>query len=324
MLDKEQALMSLSRQECFERGYLTVKDLDDEELRYGRCRDEHGYIAKKMGKTELIPKEMYLEFVAEHELRFKQKLRQRLDDAIDVIVDIMNDETAEPKERFEAAKYVFERTAGKTAETVNINVKTAPWEDLLSQLTGIAPISRSEHRAIGHSGIVEAEFEEIPDDQEVSVADAPPDTQEASQASQPIETPVEPEPYTQADGPTAESMDYDIEQVRAERHAGTIEVDNEKPVYNTEGDIHTPGQEGDQYHNLYGRRADQKRSYVDQARAAEEVARRRKENREKRNGAKKQRKIARAMGADQIKDEITGFTVSDGPGQEGNVHFDSD
>jgi hypothetical protein len=316
LLLKEKALKTMSRQECFDRGFLTVKDLDDEELRYGRCRDANGLVPRKNGKrTELIPKERYDEMVAEHDLRMKQKLRQIADDMINVIVDTALDDTVEPKDRLDAAKYALEWTMGKPAQTVNVNVKSAPWEDLLSQVTGIAPISRAEHRAIGEAGIVEAEWDDIPQegshDEEVSVATTPPDTQEAAEAPG-VQSP-EPfspaEPYTVKDGPTAHAVDYDIDEVRAERLRGTIEVDNERPAaVLTEGDIDIP----DHPHNQFGHRKAQSGGYADQARDAAETVQRRKEAREKRNQAKKQRKINRALGADKIKDEIVGFDCDSG------------
>lgn len=161
---KEEALRVLSRQECFDRGFLTVRDLDDEELVNGRCRDKTGKIPKVTGKTDLIPREQYDAMVAEHELRYKQRLRERLDSMITVMVDIAEDDTVEPRDRLEAAKYIFERTAGKTPETVTVNVKHAPWEDLLSQVAGIAPMSRAEHRELG-VGIVDAEVVDEVDDE---------------------------------------------------------------------------------------------------------------------------------------------------------------
>lgn len=378
---KEHALKTLSRQECFDKGFITVKDLDDEELRFGRCRDENGFIPGKDSytqidpktgrpkprKTELIPKERYDELVAEHELRFKQQLRQRADEMIDIIVDIATDDTVEPKDRLDAAKYVFEWTAGKPAQNVNVNIKSAPWEDLLNQVTGIAPMTRAQHRELMQSdqaaGIVEAEFEEIDDQpytpeeqnahQEAESqgseagqpsqapgerADSPDDpgfATESQSGSQPgqrqdlgdthstselgpadtqagIHTP--PEPFTQKDGPTAQALDYDIEQVRAERLQGTIEVDNDKPVYINEGDIQ---RQPDPYQ---GHRKAQAKSYAEQARAAQELAERRKLAKQRLQQAKKQRKINRALGADAIKDEITGVEVD----QDGQISWGQD
>lgn len=262
---KEEAIRTLPRQECFERGYLTVKDLDDEELRYGRCRDEAGRIPNKNGKrTELIPRDMYDEMIAEHELRYKQKLRERLDDMLDIMDEIARDDTVEPRDRFEAAKYLFERTAGKTPENVMVNVQHAPWEELLSQVAGIAPMSRAEHRELG-VGIVEGEIVEV--DAEGNV--------------------IEDEYWTEGDIPR-----------------------NQPPL--------EPEPHQDEPERNYGRRADENRSYAEQVQDAQDLQKRRKEARAKIQNAKKQRKIDRALGADAIKDEITGVTL----GENGELKFE--
>jgi hypothetical protein len=268
---REQALRTRSRQYCFDHGFITAKDMDDEELVAGRCRDENGRIPRTAGKTELIPRELYDEMVAEHELRYKQKLRMNLDKMLDIMVDIADDDTVEPRDRFEAAKYIFERTAGRTPETVNVTVKQAPWEELLSQVAGIAPMSRDEHRQMG-AGIVDAECVEVDD----------------------------------------------------EGHEVVVDTEGEEVAeYWTEGDVPAPGDKPKEPYQddpelNYGRRADEKRSYAQQAQDAQSLAKRRKEAKDKIRNATKQRKIARAVGADAIKDEITGINVE----EDGKLRFE--
>jgi hypothetical protein len=336
---KEEALRTRPRQECFDLGYITVKDLDDEELRFGRCRDESGRIPTKTGKTETIPKEQYDAMIAEHELRFKQKLRQNLDDMLDVMVDVAKDDTVEPRDRFEAAKYLFERVAGKTPETVNVNVKTAPWEDLLNQVTGIAAMTRAEHRAADHAGIVEAEwYDETSDgqaeaklpehnqDQPESTIRTPPATKPANMESdkvddvnaQPAEEVVPGYP-TQAGAtglPRPDSIQGRAQYgQRSDVAPGEAPgMDQRPPGYVANNDKQVPYTDAD----TYGHRKAERKDYAQQTRDAVELARRRKEARDARNTAKKQRKIARALGADAIKDEITGATIGD----DGQVQFE--
>jgi hypothetical protein len=297
---REEAIRTLPRQTCFERGYITVKDLDDEELVAGRCRNGNGAIPKAPGKTELIPRHLYDEMVAEHELRYKQKLRENLDRMLDVMVEIANDDTVEPRDRFEAAKYLFERTAGKTPENVTVNVKHAPWEDLLAQVSGIAPMTRDEHRRI-QAGIVDAEVVEEYDGQE-----------EENQAEY------------QSSHPQDDREGYD-DAVGADDATMPTVVTPDEPAnvndYWVEGDItHKPPPEPAQEdpERNYGRRADEKRSYIEQMHDAQALAKRRKEAKAKIQNAKKQRKIDRAVGADAIKDEITGATLGD----DGKLRFE--
>jgi len=317
---RERAIRTMSRQYCFDHGYITVKDLDDEELVAGRCRNANGYIPKAKGKTELIPCEQYDLMVAEHELRYKQRLRQNLDSMLSIMVDIAEDDTVEPRDRFEAAKYIFERTAGKTPDTVNVTVKQAPWEELLSHVTGIAPMSREEHRQMG-VGIVDAEIIDIDEDdngQETEdQAQAGTYNQERGEgfnpyvqrpdwdaAAAPATMPTEPATGT-ADGGALRANGYVSEP--AEHSEQTEPTEHSEP-YQEEPNLN------------YGRRADEKRSYAQQAQDAQSLARRRKEAKAKIKNATKQRKIARAMGADAIKDEITGVALSD----DGKLHFEQE
>lgn len=333
---KEKALLTMTRQECFDLGYLTVKDLDDEELRYGRCRDRNGKIPTTNGKTELIPKEQYDAMVMEHELRFKQKLRQNLDDMLDVMVDVAKDDTVEPRDRFEAAKYLFERVAGRTPETVNVNVKTAPWEDLLNQVTGIAAMTRAEHRQMDNAGIVEADWydetSDRPDEAELPEhnQDQPQRPIWSQEAAEPADVErdkvvdVDGQEHTEAkqavrgyvdNGHPSEEMHRLMappsEQAGAEGLPGP---DQRPPGYVANNDKQVPYTDAD----TYGHRKAQSKDYAQQTRDAADLARRRKEARDARNDAKKHRKIARAMGADAIKDEITGATIND----DGQVQFE--
>lgn len=144
---------SATRQAMFNAGVIGVEDLDDEELRYGRCRDHNGAIPKSSNKTEMLPRDLYDAMVAEHEKRTDEKLRQNLDDALETMVNIMMDDTVEPRDRFEAAKYLFERVKGKTPERVQVAVTKQPWEEVYA---GVAKITRAQSMAL-QQGAIDAE-----------------------------------------------------------------------------------------------------------------------------------------------------------------------
>lgn len=144
---------SATRQAMFNAGLIGVEDLDDEELRYGRCRDHNGAIPKNSNKTEMLPRDLYDAMVAEHEKRTDEKLRQQLDTALETMVNIMEDDTVEPRDRFEAAKYLFERVKGKTPERVQVNVTKQPWEEVYA---GVAKITRAQSKAL-QQGAIDAE-----------------------------------------------------------------------------------------------------------------------------------------------------------------------
>jgi hypothetical protein len=155
-----QQARNMTRQQLFDNGFLTVEDLDDEELRYGRCRDSAGRIPKVTKTMEMVPRDLYDEMVAEHLNRTKEKYRQNLDAALQVMVDIMGDESCEPKDRMEAAKHIIERQLGKSVERVAVSVTKEPWQELLGD---VAQITRAQHLAL-KEGAIDAEVVEAPVD----------------------------------------------------------------------------------------------------------------------------------------------------------------
>jgi hypothetical protein len=155
----QRAARNMTRQQQFDNGLIGVQDLDDEELRSGRCRNEFGRIPKVEGKTQTMPRDMYEAMIVEHEQRTDQKLRENLDAAIDVMVGIMGDDTAEPKDRMDAAKYIFERIKGKTPERVHIATgEKAPWEEVFA---GVARITKQRSEML-KQGVIDAEVVEQP------------------------------------------------------------------------------------------------------------------------------------------------------------------
>jgi hypothetical protein len=72
---REQA-RGMSRQQLFDNGIIGVADLDDEELRAGRCRDNLGRIPKVTKTMENIPRDIYEAMVQEHQIRSQDKFRR--------------------------------------------------------------------------------------------------------------------------------------------------------------------------------------------------------------------------------------------------------
>lgn len=147
---------NMTRQDMFNNGMLTVKDMDDEELRAGRMRDNLGRIPKVTKTLENIPRDLYDAMVAEHQTRTQEKFREQLDEALNTLVGIMTDDTCEPKDRADAAKYLIERTMGKTPERVQVAVAKAPWEEMLGDF---ANTSRERHAKL-EQGVIDAEVVE--------------------------------------------------------------------------------------------------------------------------------------------------------------------
>ena len=274
----------MTRQQAFNQGYITVKDLDDEELRLGRCRAANGKIPKVGARTELVSQALYDSMIQEHFKRSNEKLRTQLDVALATMVDIMTDDTCEPKDRMEAAKYLYERIAGKTPDRVQVAVAKAPWEEVLSG--GIAQISRAESQAM-RSGqpIMDAEVVETEPFTPRNPAgySAPSPEPPASPAHEPDEAG---EAATASDEPkAASSSPSEPADTRIQR--ATYVPGHEYPQNNS-ATAPLVLNTGHANHEVLR----------DEEAAAKELAARRKAARKKIQDAKKRRAIARATGQD--------------------------
>jgi hypothetical protein len=144
---------AMTRSEALRLGFITVEDLDDEEILRGRCKevanvDHNGDpVAYRFpqGKAPALPQDLYEALAAEHKKRMNEKLRQISDRALETMVEVMDDKTAEPADRFKASQYLFERVVGKTPDKVAVTVEKAPWEEVFE---GIAQSTRGQSRRL--------------------------------------------------------------------------------------------------------------------------------------------------------------------------------
>lgn len=153
-----QRVTTMSRQELLENGYLAVQDMDDEELRVGRCRNSKGHIVSAGARTKMLPRDLYDAMVAEHLQRTQEKLRGQMDVALGTMIDVMTDDTVEPDVRLKASQYLYERVAGKTPERVSVSVRQEPWEEVIG---GISQMTRAQSKAM-REGAIDAEVVEDP------------------------------------------------------------------------------------------------------------------------------------------------------------------
>src|SRR6516162_5593132 len=189
----------MTRQDMFNNGLLTVADMDDEELRCGRRRDGNGRIPKVTKTMEMVPRDLYDEMVAEHQRRTHEKFRQQLDAALDTMVEIMTDQTAEPRDRADAAKYLMERVIGKTPERVQVAVAKAPWEEIAME---VGRLTRAEHEQRQVGNYVDAEVvEDVPDDNQPDLA--------GQRLDEPSATADEPVPVDPAFAPAPAAPSHD-------------------------------------------------------------------------------------------------------------------
>lgn len=110
----------------FIAGELTVADLDNEELSKGQFRADDGTFRGRPPK--LIPREFHDAIVRELLQRGEAMVREAYTDAIKVFKDIAMDADAPTKDRLKAAQYLWERSAGKVPDRIEVKAQMEPWE----------------------------------------------------------------------------------------------------------------------------------------------------------------------------------------------------
>jgi hypothetical protein len=92
--------------------------------------------------TGLDPKlrKLYDDLTIELYERADAKLRGALLDAVDVMIDVMDDVSNDPRDRMNAAKYVFERIRGKTPEVVEVR-QDKPFHVVFERLSAELPLA---------------------------------------------------------------------------------------------------------------------------------------------------------------------------------------
>jgi hypothetical protein len=98
-------------------GTITVRDLDNDEVRKMKVRNADGTMG---GKRRAIPSHLVQAFQAEQLRRFSDRLRKGLDTSGDVLLEIMKDPEAKHSDRLRAAQMLQDRVLGKAPETVRI------------------------------------------------------------------------------------------------------------------------------------------------------------------------------------------------------------
>jgi hypothetical protein len=117
-------------------GELTVRDLDDEEIRRGRCHDGHGSF---VGRPPAMPARIQDLMYQENIRRTNRVFAQHASKAAKRMVAIMTEEGADPTQ-LRAAMAIVERHIGKVPDVVHVGPESE--FDRLQQ--GVFEFDRSE------------------------------------------------------------------------------------------------------------------------------------------------------------------------------------
>jgi hypothetical protein len=117
---------------AFAAGFIPIEELDDKELHREQLRNKDGNFAGR--GVEWVSKTLRRQIGAEIQRRYSMHFQERLRDAQDVYLDIMQDTTASAGDRLRAAAYVQERIVGKVPDKVEISAEVRPWEGLVGDI----------------------------------------------------------------------------------------------------------------------------------------------------------------------------------------------
>lgn len=142
----------LSRWRQFQKGLITVDDLDDEELSQCGFRTHNGGIFKPKN----IPRSVAQEFQKAIFERANEELRSGAVAAAKSLVRLATDSAVEDSVQLKAAQDLLDRAIGKAANVVQISADK-PWQEVFD---GLATISREESRK-ARAEAIDAEVVEL-------------------------------------------------------------------------------------------------------------------------------------------------------------------
>ena len=124
------AIEKLDRVQRFMQGFLTVEDLDDDEIVGGYVRDSNGVPIN----NQRIGVRFQQDMVKELARRMNKFLQMKLPNMLKVMTDIAESDIVEPQDRIKAAIWCSERVMGKTPDVVIHGTTGKPYESIFENL----------------------------------------------------------------------------------------------------------------------------------------------------------------------------------------------
>jgi hypothetical protein len=161
-----EAIAKLDRVQRFMQGFLTVEELDDDEIVGGYVRDSNGQPIS----NQRIGVRFQTDMVKELARRMNKFMQMKLPNMLKVVTDIAESDIVEPQDRLKAAFWAAERVLGKTPDVVIHGQTGKPYESVFENLeSGSRESYRvSSQRAIESDESIldaeEVEYDESEDD----------------------------------------------------------------------------------------------------------------------------------------------------------------
>ncbi|AZS12538.1 terminase small subunit [Mycobacterium phage DrLupo] len=129
---------NLDRVQKFLSGFLSVEELDDDEVLNGYVRNDDGRPIQSKHLHKRFQQEMTKELMA----RMQRFMQMKLPNMLKVLADLAESDFVEPADRFKAATWLAERVLGKVPDVVFHGSTEEPYERVLALASG----SRDEFR----------------------------------------------------------------------------------------------------------------------------------------------------------------------------------
>lgn len=124
-------LEAMSRYQQYLAGYITVEDLDDEEL--AQC----GFRSKVNGsifKPRNVPRELAEAFTKAIYEKAQNNLKAGSTDAANTLVSIMKNTKVEPDIRLKAASIILDRTLGKPSQKLDVGIEMPGFQQIMTDI----------------------------------------------------------------------------------------------------------------------------------------------------------------------------------------------
>lgn len=191
---------ALDRVQKFMAGFITVAELDDDEILGAFVRNDDGRPISNQKLGERFQQAMVKELMG----RMQRFMQMKLPNMLKVLADMAESDFVEPADRYKCATWLAERVIGKVPDVVFHGSTDQPYERMLSLASG----SRDEHR----KRIASQRVDETPDIVDATVVDD--------------EADLEPDMERSPGNPVAPTDDESGHGDRADQRTGNEDVDN--------------------------------------------------------------------------------------------------
>ncbi|AAN02056.1 terminase small subunit [Mycobacterium phage Barnyard] len=133
---------NLDRVQKFMAGFITVKDLEDDEILGAFVRNDDGRPISNTKLGERFQQDMVKELMS----RMQKFMQMKLPNMLKVLADLAESDFVEPADRYKAATWLAERVLGKVPDVVFHGSTDQPYERMLALASG----SRTDYRNANH------------------------------------------------------------------------------------------------------------------------------------------------------------------------------